>query len=113
MFGTYKRKSAAHARVKAFAATLPPKRTVVRKGKGKKRALLRHLPPPAAPPAAPLPEPPARSSLSPPSSRRGAPGALRVHPCLGCVRSALAGRSSGECFDQSGGVFLSCCKGPG
>ncbi|KAF1945178.1 hypothetical protein EJ02DRAFT_451744, partial [Clathrospora elynae] len=68
-----------------------------------KRALLRPLPPPADPPATPSPEPPARSSLSPPSSRRGAPGALRVHPCLGCVRSALAGRSSGECFDQSGG----------
>ncbi|KAF1938448.1 hypothetical protein EJ02DRAFT_22585 [Clathrospora elynae] len=51
----------------------------------------------------PKPKPAALLPPPPPLSCRGAPGALRVHPCLGCVRSALAGRSSGECFDQSGG----------
>ncbi|KAF1938979.1 hypothetical protein EJ02DRAFT_457406, partial [Clathrospora elynae] len=98
----FKNTTAAHARPKPFAAALSRRSTGVGKGKAKaKRAPLRCLP--AAPPATPLPEPPARSSLLLPLSCRGAPGALRVHPCLGCVRSALAGRSSGECFNQSGG----------
>ncbi|KAF1934480.1 hypothetical protein EJ02DRAFT_439810 [Clathrospora elynae] len=84
MFRPFKNTTAAHARPKPFATALSQRSTGVGKGKAKaKRAPLRRSP--AAPPATPKPEPPARSSLLPPSSRRGAPGALRVHPCLGRV----------------------------
>ncbi|KAF1935086.1 hypothetical protein EJ02DRAFT_439461 [Clathrospora elynae] len=102
MFRPFKNTTTAHAHAKPFAAALSQRSTEVGKGKAKAKRAPLHCSP-AAPPATPLPKPPAPSSLSPPSSRRGAPGTLRVHPCLGCVRSALAGRSSGECFDQSGG----------
>ncbi|KAF1945181.1 hypothetical protein EJ02DRAFT_59430 [Clathrospora elynae] len=111
MLRPFKSKAISRARAKQFADALTLRRTARRKGKAKKRAPLRHSPPapPATPlpnpPTMPLPDPPGPSSppLPPSSSCRGVPGALQVHPCLGCVRSALAGRSYGECFDQLGG----------
>ncbi|KAF1939270.1 hypothetical protein EJ02DRAFT_457123 [Clathrospora elynae] len=83
MFRPFKNTTAAHTRPKPFAAALSRRSTGVGKGKAKaKRAPLRLSP--AAPPATPSPKPPACLSLLP-------------------LSSALAGRSSGECFDQSGG----------
>ncbi|RYP43671.1 hypothetical protein DL768_009789 [Monosporascus sp. mg162] len=54
--------------------------------------------PESAAPAPPVPETPAR-----PPRQRPASGARRAVPCLGCLRSALAGRSTGECFDAAVG----------
>ena len=44
---------------------------------------------------------PSRSPRKPVAAR--AQGARRAVPCVGCVRSAIAGRSSGECFDNKSG----------
>ncbi|KAF2475028.1 uncharacterized protein BDR25DRAFT_113610 [Lindgomyces ingoldianus] len=53
----------------------------------------------------PAPSTPRRRPLPGPAStpRRPPPGALRVQSCLGCIKSALAGRSSGECHDSATG----------
>jgi hypothetical protein len=47
----------------------------------------------------------ARSTSTPGRSRTPARelGPLRDTPCLGCVRSALAGRSNGACYDNKAG----------
>jgi hypothetical protein len=52
-----------------------------------------------APPRAGSPEP----EVGAPPSRRGSKGARRAQPCVGCVKSVLANRGDGECYDQSGG----------
>ncbi|RYP55210.1 hypothetical protein DL768_000204 [Monosporascus sp. mg162] len=54
--------------------------------------------PAPVPPAPPAPNTPAR-----PPRQRPARGARRAEPCYGCLRSALAGRSTGECFDAAVG----------
>ncbi|KAF2469087.1 uncharacterized protein BDR25DRAFT_51002 [Lindgomyces ingoldianus] len=60
---------------------------------------------PAPTPRQPAPPTPRRRPLPAPAStpRRPPPGALRAQSCLGCIKSALAGRSSGECHDSATG----------
>jgi hypothetical protein len=62
-------------------------------------------PAPPAAPAAPPPAPPAAPPVAPPVARpvaRPPRGALRAISCARCIRSALAGRSTGECHDAVG-----------
>ena len=40
---------------------------------------------------------------APATPSRPAQGALHADPCLGCLRSALAGRSNGQCHDATTG----------
>ncbi|RYP20483.1 hypothetical protein DL767_009437 [Monosporascus sp. MG133] len=54
------------------------------------------------PDVSPAPAPPAAPAARP-ARVRPARGARRAVPCLGCLRSALAGRSSGECYDAAVG----------
>ena len=47
---------------------------------------------------------PSRALTSAPATpSRPAQGALRADPCLGCLRSALAGRSNGQCHNATTG----------
>ncbi|RYP44008.1 hypothetical protein DL768_009486 [Monosporascus sp. mg162] len=71
---------------------------------------------PAPVPPAHTPEPPApgRASIpARPPHQRPAQGARRTEPYLGCLRSALAGRSNGVCFDAAvGSRCWRCASGP-
>ncbi|KAH6674648.1 hypothetical protein B0J14DRAFT_653945 [Halenospora varia] len=73
----------------------------------------RQAPQPSPPPPAPAPPtPPAPAPPAPPRTPRGERGARRDVPCLGCVRSLLAGRSDGSCYDSTrGGRCFRCSSG--
>ncbi|KAF2463948.1 uncharacterized protein BDR25DRAFT_382968 [Lindgomyces ingoldianus] len=103
-----KAKRAARSRAAALrgrAARKPAPTTPRRAAPTPPRRPARTRKPAPTTPHRPAPTTPRRRPLPGPAStpRRPPPGALRVQSCLGCIKSALAGRSSGECHDSATG----------